>query len=72
MNYDWRHAGAERYEVLIDFSRYRTLRPGDRGAAVTAAQCLLRQKRAYGARIDGRYGHSTARAVRCRASARRL
>ena len=50
--------------VQIDFSRYRTLRPGDRGAAVRAAQCLLRQKRAYGARIDGRYGRSTDRAVR--------
>jgi hypothetical protein len=50
--------------VRVDFADYRTLHRGHRGAQVRAAQCLLRQKRAYAGPVHGRYDVRTTRAVR--------
>jgi hypothetical protein len=50
--------------VRIDFPAYSTLTRGDRGDKVKAAQCLLRQAKAYDGRIDGRFARSTVQAVK--------
>jgi hypothetical protein len=53
-----RHCG-----VRIDFASYRTLKRGDRGAKVRAAQCLLRKQGTYDGRLHGRLSAGTAKAV---------
>lgn len=50
--------------VRVDFPAYSTLTRGDRGDKVKAAQCFLRQARAYDGRIDGRFARPTIRAVK--------
>lgn len=50
--------------VRIDFTDYRSLRRGSKGAQVKAAQCLLRKKRTYDGRVHGRFDRATYRAVR--------
>ena len=54
-----RHCG-----VRISFSSYAAARPGDRGAGVRAAQCVLRDGRHYRGRLTGRYDRRTSAAVR--------
>ena len=57
-------------------SRYATPDPtrrrGSQGAAVSAAQCLLKQQRFGSARVTGRYDRATAAAVRQAQRARGL
>jgi peptidoglycan hydrolase-like protein with peptidoglycan-binding domain len=54
-----RHCG-----VRVDFTHYRTLRPGDHNQRVAAAQCLLRQAGLYDGRVTRRFSQDTATAVR--------
>lgn len=50
--------------VRVSFPDYPARARGSRGALVKAAQCLLKQKRVYRGRVDGRYDRATYRAVR--------
>jgi peptidoglycan hydrolase-like protein with peptidoglycan-binding domain len=50
--------------VEVDLRRYPTLKPGKRGPAVEAAQCLLRKNRFLKAPVTGRYDARTVAAVR--------
>jgi hypothetical protein len=50
--------------VDLDFRHYRRLVRGSRGAQVQALECLLRQKRKFHRRIDGRFDRATYRAVK--------
>ncbi len=49
--------------VDIDFKHYARWHRGQSGDQVKAAQCLLKQRRVYSARLTGRYDEATARAV---------
>lgn len=50
--------------VRVSFASYPILRRGSTGAAVKAAQCLLKQQRYYGGSVTGRYDAATATAVK--------
>ncbi len=50
--------------VRIDFPTYTTIRRGDTGSRVEALQCLLSKHGLYDGAINGRYGASTAAAVK--------
>jgi peptidoglycan hydrolase-like protein with peptidoglycan-binding domain len=50
--------------VEVDLRRYPTLRPGSRGPAVEAAQCVLRKLRFMKAKASGRYDKATVQAVK--------
>lgn len=50
--------------VDVDLGRYPTLKPGKRGPAVEAAQCLLRKLHVTGAKPSGRYDARTVKAVK--------
>lgn len=55
-----RHCGG----VDVDFASYPRIRPGARGALVTAAQCLLREKGRYDGELTGVFNSALADAVR--------
>jgi hypothetical protein len=48
----------------VDFPRYRRLVLGNRGAQVSALQCLMKRKRLYGGAITGVFNRDTESAVR--------
>jgi peptidoglycan hydrolase-like protein with peptidoglycan-binding domain len=50
--------------VDVDLRRYPTLRPGSRGPAVAAAQCVLRKLHLLAANPSGKYDARTVRAVK--------
>ena len=49
--------------VQIDFDRYPSLRMGDTGAEVSAAQCLLRKRGSYSGELSGTYDQAMSQAV---------
>lgn len=50
--------------VQVDFPGYFLRRRGDRGKQVAAAQCLLKRQHVYHAHANGRFKHSTVKAVK--------